>query len=480
MLTDLDWIATGKPFPPEKETARLRRYAANEKLFEGRHKDVFGKDFAKLADYLKKRNVDVNTVINYPQLLTKKTADFVCGEPPLVDAGDATDELNDRLDYMGFSTTLYESVMDVSRFGNSVVKVLEDRISIVPPDNWFPIVDRYDAKHILMHVIAFCVDGEIYVEIHDKGKYEARRYRVKDGTGKSGEKVQFGELLERNVQVTGADDCAVKVFANVGQSKSIYGIDDYGVIADVLRQLMWRLYCMDFILDRHSTPSMTGPSSALSTDPLTGRKEVVPGNYFTQDDKDTPKPEYLTWDGNLEAVQWEIEWLTNQLYTLSEMGAAFLEGAGKGEASSGTALRLRMTSPLIKARRIAGINTQTLKQIIRLAALAQGIRVELKDLAVTWSDGLPNDTSEDSVILERATGGKAFVSQLAAIKRFNGLDDAAAEEELAAIEGDHTAVFEPMEIGNGQNGGTDTAVPGGAGADHSRGGAGAGGNRAGR
>ena len=85
-------------------------------------------------------------------------------------------------------------------------------------------------------------------------------------------------------------------------------------------------------------PSMTGPGSALTDDPITGKKILITGSYFERNRQDDAKPEYLTWDGNLQAVQWEIDWLTNQLYTLSEMGAAFLEGVGNGEANSGTCL----------------------------------------------------------------------------------------------------------------------------------------------
>ena len=150
------------------------------------------------------------------------------------------------------------------------------------------------------------------------------------------------------------------------------------------------------------------------------------------------KPQYLTWDGNLASVQWEIEWLTNQLYTLSEMGAAFLEGAGKGEVNSGRALRLRMTSPLIKAQRLAGINEQTIKRIIAILSIVINTPIALKDISITWNDGLPNDTVEDCEIFEKATGGKPFMSQFTAIKRFNGLDDEGTEEELSAIEGEHS------------------------------------------
>lgn len=448
MLTNLDWIGTGKPFPPRAEEKRLDRYEKNEKLFEGKHKDVFGKDFYRLSDYLKKRNIDVNTVINYPQLLTKKTADFVCGEPPEIETGTHTDELNDKLDEMNFSSMLYESMMDVSRFGNAPVKVLEDRVSIIPPEHWFPIVDPYDQKNILQHVIAFVVEGEIYVEIHDIGRYEVRRYKAKEGAIK--DHAQFGELLWQETKATGADDCAVKVLANVSHSKSVYGIDDYAVISDILRQLMWRLYCMDIILDKHSMPSMTGPSNALTQDPVTGKRILVTGNYFTRERQEDAKPEYLTWDGNLSAVQWEIDWLTNQLYTLSEMGAAFLEGAGKGEANSGTALKLRMTSPVIKARRIAGINTQVMKQLVRLVAQANGMRVDIKDISIRWNDGLPDDRKEQAEILERATGGKPYMSQFGAVKQWGGYDDAAAQAEIDQIDGEESTATPQAFMGVSQ------------------------------
>ncbi|AYH40721.1 hypothetical protein A5N82_13445 [Christensenella minuta] len=467
MLTNLDWIGTGKPFPPECEKKRLERYEANEKLFEGKHKDVFGADFQKLADYLKKRNVDVNTVINYPQLLTKKTADFVCGEMPTITVGKKkSDELNDVLDNMGFANTLYEAIMDVSRFGNSPVKVLGDRISIVPPENWYPVVDAYDTKHVTQHVIAFYANGGIYAEIHDIGKYEIRRYEAQKGAG---DKVpmKFGKLLSSEMKTTGADDYAVKVFSNVGQSKSIYGIDDYGVIADILRQLMWRLYCMDLILDKHSVPTVIGPRTALREDPITGEQIFVPGNYFPRDRETDAKPEYMTWEGNLQATQWEIDWLTNQLYTLSEMGAAFLEGAGKGEANSGTALRLRMTSPLIKARRVAGINTQTLKRVVRLVAMANNMKIDTKDIAAAWKDGLPDDRRENAEILAMATGNKPFMSQTTAVKEWGDLDDEAAQEEIDRIETEEAAqnptVYRPMEITDGQSEGINTAVQTGPG-----------------
>lgn len=462
MLTDLHWIAPGKPFPPPEEKERLKEYEKTERMFRGDYGAVFGIHFANKALELRLRDARVSTIINYPQLLTKKTADFVCGEPPVIDAGDRTDALQDALDAMEFSNVLYEGFMDVSRYGEAVMKVLKDRVSITPPRHWFPVVDAYDRKNVLYQVIAFVAGRTICVEIHEAGRYERRTYEVETQRGDKAA-LQFGRLLGRESFQTGLDENAVQVLTNVTTSDSLYGVSDYDIVEDTLRQLLWRIFCVERILDKHSAPSLVGPPSMKEKDPITGLWLVKPGNFFEVGSSDTPSPKYLTWDGNLQAVQWEIEWLTNQMYTLSEMGAAFLEGAGQGEVNSGRALRLRMTSPIIKARRLVGINDQTVKKIIRCIAAAGGIPLDTKDIATTWKDGLPNDITEDSELYERATGGKAFMSQFTAIKRFGNLDDTAAEEELAAIEGEHAAAYEPMEWNIEQNRQADREIPAGAG-----------------
>lgn len=432
MLTNTDWIGAGAKFPPEEEQHRLNKYKEDAELFNGKAVKAYGDDFSMWATTLHMKDVDIKTVIQYPQLLTKKTADFICGEPIDIDAGPYTDDITKRLKELNFNSTLYEAVMDISRFGNAVVKMLDDRISIIPPRYWYPIVDEYDKKHIIQHVIAFRTEKTIYVEIHDIGRYERRVYGIVDDARDNGF-MRFGPLLEQEVVLTGIDDFAVQVLTNVTNSETLYGVSDYDAIKDVHRDLIWRLFCLKRVLDKHSAPSLMGNSTMLTTDPVTGREYIRMGNFFVRDTDSMPKPEYLTWDGNVDAVKWEIEWLTNQMYTLSEMGAAFLEGAGKGEVNSGRALKLRMTSPLIKAQRIAGKNDTTVKKIIRISGLVKGIGLTLGDIALTWNDGLPNDIREDAEIYNIATGGKPFVSQRTAIKRFLDLDDKNTQEEIDDI-----------------------------------------------
>jgi len=432
MLTDLNWMTRGNAFPPKQEEKRLKRYKRYKQMFNSEYDKVYGAEYANRANYLKLKDVNVDTVINYPQLLAKKTADFVCGEPVEVDCGDMTDTIKYAMDKMSFDSVLYEAMIDVSRYGNAIVKVLQDRISAVPVAYWYPIVDLFDKKHIVQHVLAFQVEKEIYVEIHDIGKYERRVYEAVEN--RDTKENEFGNMISSQVVQTGLDDFAVQVLSNTTTSDKLYGTSDYAIIDKTLEELLWRIYCAERILDKHAAPSMAGPRSMLQKDEITGRTFLSTGNFFAVDSKDTPVPQYITWDGNLDAVKWEIEWLTNQLYTLSEMGAAFLEGAGQGEVNSGRALRLRMTSPLIKARRLAGVNTNAVKTIIALINAVKGNRVSLDDIAVTWNDGLPNDWFDEAEVLMKATGGKPFMSQLQAVKIFNELSDEGAELELASIE----------------------------------------------
>ena len=429
MLTDLNWLDGGL-YPPRVEQARIDKYKLNEELFLTRHSDALQEVFNELARRTNKTNKDVKTIFNYQQLLSKKTADFVAGEPPEINTEQKADELDKLLQHQRFNTRLYEAIIDVSRYGNAVLKIVGDRLSAVSPQYWYPVVDPTDLKTVTQHVIAYPItpdhDGEmteLYAEIHDIGRVEQRIY------GYDERSQEIGALKSSHVEHTGLNDFAVQVLTNVTHSGSIYGIDDYAIINSIVAQIMWRLHCADTVLDKHSEPSLSGPSTALTWDERFNTYFLDLGNYFKRDTKDSPNVEYITWDGNLDSAYKEIELLLEQLYTLSEMGQAFMEGGGGGSAASGTALKLRMVSPRIKAQRLANINTASVKQIVTLLAQVNGITLDYDTLSIRWQDGLPDDEVEEVNLLTTATGGKAIMSQFSALKA-RGLSDEEVEIEL--------------------------------------------------
>lgn len=444
MLTNLDWLNSGAVYPPEPESKRIKNYIKNEKLFLAERPDEWKELFDRLARKTKKTVADPDTILNYQQLLSKKTADFVCGEPPEIETEADTDGLDAVLSSAGWHTRLYEAFIDVSRYGNAVLKIVGKRITAVSPMYWFPIVDPADLKTVTQHVIAYPITPdargqmtELYAEIHSIGGFEARTY------GYDSVQKKIGELRKSTKSVTGLADFAVQPLTNVTHSSSIYGIDDYSVINSIVAKLMWRLLCIDTVLDKHSEPSMAGPSSSLSYDERFKTYYLDLGNYFRRDSTDDPEVKYITWDGNLDAAYKEVEYLTNQLYILSEMGQAFLEGGGGGTADSGTALKLRMVSPRIKAARLVSMNDNTVKRLIVMLAGLNGIMLDEAALTLHWSDGLPDDFTETVTTLSTAVGGP-IMSKYAALKRM-GLSDDEAEAELEQMRTE-AAADAPMNI----------------------------------
>lgn len=451
MLTNLNWLSEGATYPPVPEVARINLYIENDKLFLTKHDVIWKSAFDQIAQRLKKSNIVVDTIFNYHQLLSKKIADFVCGEPPAITAGDNTDKLLEILSREEFDSKLYESVIDISKLGNGVFKILGDELAIVDAKYWFPISDPSNLKKPVYHVIAYPItpdsDGkltELYVEVHSIGSIDIRIYGF-EGTSLKG---TVKTLKSTTVQNTGLEDFAVVPLTNTTYSGNYFGIDDYAIINSIIKKIMWRLACGDKVMDKHSDPSLSGPSSALEQDPQSGMWFLNLSNYFKRDSATDPDVNYITWDGNLDANFKAIDLLFDQLYILSEMGSAFLEGSKSGSGESGEALKVKMISQRVKARRIVGTNAEKVKTLVMLLANVNGIKLNRNDITITWKEGLPTDEAERTRILASAVGDKPLMSQYNAIMKYQELSDKDTEKELERIRQEEAASL-PNILGGG-------------------------------
>lgn len=451
MLTDLSWLENGKSFPPAQEQYRLGEYRRNDKLFHTKIPHEWQASFSSIARRLGKKQSEIDTIFNYQQLISRKTADFVCGEPPTIETEQDTDRIGKILGRQEFFIKLYEAFIDVSRFGNAVLKFKGKTVTAVSPMFWFPICDSSDLKTIIQHVIAYPIDPDesgnmrkLYVEIHEKGRFTERLYSFGCGS--------VGALLKEASHSTGLDDFAVQILTNVTCSSSLFGISDYTAINSIVEKLMWRFSCIDNVLDKHAEPSMSGPSSAMDFDEKMGVYYLNLGKYFARDSSESPDLSYITWDGNLESSFKECEMLFNQLYILSEMGQAFAD-AGGGD-SSGTALKLRLVSPRVKAARLAKLNDSRVKNIICTICRLNGVSVECDGITLHWNDGLPQDDAELIQVLSLAVQNK-IMSQYSAMKRL-GLSDEEVEAELEQISEEQSAA-QPITLGVIDHGGENTA-----------------------
>lgn len=438
MLTNLNFLTPGAQWPPPSERARIEKYQENEKLFLTQHSDVWQSKFQAMALKFKKKNFAADTPINYQQMISKKTADFVCSEPPKIETEGDTDQLIRQLNEQNFFSLLYEGFIDVSKDGNAIIKIVGKKATAVSPAYWNPVVDPKNLKCIINHVIAYPTnmdkDGkptELYAEIHAPGSMEVRRYAF------VADKQTLGEYLQSPIKYTLSEQ-AIFVLSNLTHSSSIFGLDDYNIVNDIIAKIMWRLHCADTVLDKHSEPSVSGPSSALEYDEQTGKWFVPLGNYFKRDSDEDPPLEYITWDGDIDSCYKEIEILLDQLYILSEMGQAFADAGGTANDSSGAALKLRMVSPRIKAQRLIGINNATVKKLIYTLAKLNNIDIDYDTLTLHWSDGLPIDEKEQIDMLKAATGDKPVMSQYTALKK-RGLSDEEVDAELEQIQNEEAA-----------------------------------------
>ena len=451
ILTDLSFLEKGKPFPPAAEFDRLERYKNNRLLFEDEHAEVYKEQFKRIERVIGNFNdiVSYGVVFNYQKLMSLKIADFVFGTPPDITVSD--DKKQAVIEKIIFDTDffnkLYMSVIDISRYGDSILQVSEKnnkaRLDVTSPQYWFPVVNNDNIKEFMYHVFAwkYIIDSEkkkygLAVQIHkpDEPDFcEIQRYEYNGGN--IGSKIVDTEKnqLEKTFGV-----CPIFTISNTPTSDSCFGIDDYSSVDSIISELIIRVSQVCKVLDKFSSPSMSGPQSAMQFNQQSGRWELRMGDFFARTSSDDPEPKMITWDANMEANFKVIELLTNQLYTISEMGSAVFGDLSHstGTVASGTALRRLMISPLAKARRISRQYDTTIKNIISLCAKIYGENIEPTEISIKWHDGLPSDPKEEAEIMNIRTGSKATLSRYTAIRRMDNLSDSDTDAEMKLIEAD--------------------------------------------
>lgn len=467
LLTTLDFLNTGKAWPPPEEAERLTRYNQNCLLFEGKHEQVFNQ-WVKLLREDQRATLEI--ILNWHKRLSTLWADLLLGEPPRISAGDRNSPEQQAVERIVRDNNLvnvaYEVALDVSRFGTGLFKVRYDGRGIIEaqqPIVWFPVVKSDNVKEIVAHVLAWTWDEEqnglfgskkithLKAEIHEKGRITTAEYIVRDG--------KIASEISREEQATGVDDFLLVPVNNILTSDRVIGLDDYSDLDSIIQELEIRIAQISRILDKHADPNMYGPDTALEQDPATGQWTFRGGGKYFPVGPDDKPPGYVTWDGQLEAAFKQIDLLMEQLYVLSETSAAAFGQLKSGLAESGTALRRLMMAPLAKVNRIRLRFDPALKKAIRLAAaleVAQGMpgAMKLENIDITWQDGLPNDMKELSEIYALLVQN-GLVSRETALKHLFEYESDTLREELMRITAEANAetpmIFRPNLQQQGQS-----------------------------
>lgn len=441
MLTNLDFLQVGAVFPPQSQIERLENYDIYKKLFEGKHGEVYENQIDRIkrvsGDFQEVISYDV--ILNYQQLIAKKTADLICGETPKISIQDEKkqkilDEIIKRNDVYNL---LYIITMDTSRYGVGLFYLYKDVnrgvVDITQPAIWFPVVSPRNIRKIQYHVL--CMprvlnekETELYVEIHEKGRYTVKYFLIRSG------KIIKEFYDEEKVIETGLNDFAIIPVTNLVTSDNIYGVSDYTIIDSIICELEVRFAQIAKILDKHAQPSLQGPSSALTYNQETGSYSLKTGSYFVVEGTDG-KVSYLTWDAQLEANFRFIKELQNALYVLSEMGGTLLgeRENGTGGVASGIAYKLKMETALQKVGRIRNSMDTALRKAISNCAKMEGYDIDEYELIIEWQDGLIDDEKEKAEIMQLKNGNKPTISHVTSIMQANDMTREEAEEEYERI-----------------------------------------------
>lgn len=457
MLYDLKWLEPGSAFPPRVEEPRIQRYLQNSMLFDGehfagsmqRHKcGVYSDAIGVYEECVKRISrvvgnfediISVPVLLNYQRFISLKMADLVAGEHPTITGKDDAENAKIKWirDYTNFDAKLFSMVIDISRYGDAPIRYYKDEegnftFTLWDPTGWYPIVSQDGTNTIVKHCLCWVhnenpssnndeqPDWYLHVQIHDvnnPGQYEQRTYH------NGGNLNVMGKLVESEIVPTGLDTCAVFNVRAFEVSGTVYGYDDYTPIDSLLSEIMTRVSQISVILDKHADPSLAGPSTMLKKNPYTGEFYLEMGKFFIVNEGEN-MPEYLTWDGQLAAAFQQLEFLVNQLYILSEMGAALTGGTGESaNAVSGTAMRFKMVNPLAKARRVSNSLIAPVRKIFSTIGSAlpdidsdtsepgegDDTKLPYSHISVQWEDGLPNDPREQLEICKLATGEQKMI-----------------------------------------------------------------------
>lgn len=459
MLTNLNFLGTGQPWPPknDEERIRLSRYRDNRLLFEGKHELVFREVFERLFRRDPGMKMSVEMCLNWPKRLSTLWADLLVGEEPVIENGIENAEYITKLvKELRLWHAVYTAAIDASRYGDAVFKVRRDeyglRVDVIPPACWFPVVSPTDIKKTVAHVLAWPTGeadegtGQLHVEIHTPGKVEYRVYERANSTLIAPFEVRnsplggIGKLLEHWEENTGIDKPLVSSVSNLELSDAVYGQDDYTDLTSVIQELEVRFAQMARILDRHADPMMYGPDDTHVDE--NGNKIANLGTYVPVQDGD-PTPGYITWDAQTESSFRQIESMMEQFYILSETSPAVFGNTKNGLAESGSALKRLLLAPLAKVNRVRVNFDAAVKDIIKIAALLDsGTAV---DPTIHWKDGLPDDPAE-MVQTENVAVSAGITSKQTAMRRVYGYSEEQAKAEMKLIEEENPPMADPATL----------------------------------
>lgn len=337
MFTNLDFLQVGKPWAPNNAAfnQRQQNYAMGRQLYDGNFEGVFRDVWQKIATRYGQSYKDFEQVMiktNLFRALTETFKILAFSKEPEIWIGDGEDakRIEEYYSRRKALNILKKAFISGHAQGEGVFKVYTNSegsadISVVNPENWIPIYNSENLDEITAHVVAntYEVDNStsvlgvyinnvityLNVEIHKKGEYEKRLYKLDN------QNIIQQEISRKTIK-TGYDDFTVFPFNYGTPVWRDYGISAYTDLLEIVDEIITRLSNNSKILDEHADPQPIVPREMTEFDANTGQW-LYKRHTATFYGKNGEKPEYLTWDGNLTSSENQLDRVMDLFYMIS-------------------------------------------------------------------------------------------------------------------------------------------------------------------
>ena len=461
----------GDYYPAPDHEERIYRYKTNKDIFKGDHWSAFGRYSDKLNKITRE---SLYLSCSLPNLISKKSADFLFGDALQIKAGsgDNTPEQEKMDEYVknnNLNITFYESALTNSFKGDNFTKIrwaqeFDGRlpasldpfriiIENIPAEFVYPETSEFDKTKIIAFHVAYPTrvsveadeDWILNVESHYANYIEYSKHYIIPFQYRGYNEIdtwKIGDMVSgsHQIQKTNVPLPLVVHTPNLSTDCGWEGQDEYSPLYSLFKELDNRLSDISHILSSHASPILSLPSGSLDLD-----ENGVP--YFNSNNKvletmaGESEPKYITWQGNLQESMQFVREITEKILAIAELPAVALGGEAGGGTSgtSGTSILYRLNSIIAKTNRKKQYYEKSLSQIFLIAQLLEhsilGNKAgyEITKPHFTFKNGIPRDLNEESArIINLVASG--LMSKKTAISLLYELNEEGAESELTRIE----------------------------------------------
>lgn len=474
--TDFSNLNEGCDFPSNEVKARNSIYKFNMRLFTGEYAN--GK---RLVAIINDEYTEINYKVlplNYFELIVNKLDSLLFGNDITIKTGDVERDkiVNKLVERTAWLNSIREAVKLSQIYGDSCIKTWSGGASAFSPQFGYKVVDASDKSKTIgyvLHEILYdkskgrngytsYTPSHIRIIISCNGfDYErVYEYTGTNTSGTIGRPIKY-KYKDRWIPKsgkywwTGINDASTVQWLSCNTTKDgVYGTSSFASVKDLIFAIENRLSTENWVIDAHGKPLLLVGMSSLKTDELTGDYylSVVNGKYMVNKGNDEEKPQYLTWDGKLEASKQVRDDLMSTFYELSEMGRTFLSGEYTGNVSE-ESLNNIIKSAIDRGNREVNDIWYEIRKSLYVLCRLNDIEVNIEDININFNVGRVDDTKIIAEICDMLIGMGLF-SKETLLNKFWGYTTEDAEAEFLRIKRENKG-----GVGdNDTNGETETVI----------------------